>query len=172
MRYRPGLIPFALGAVLLAGTPLGARVGVHLGSAPAQAQQPAQAPARNLAREEANRRLVVDFYERFFNRHDLSAASVLAENYIQHNPLVPDGRQAVVEYFTGFFRDNPKARARIVRSAADGDLVWLHVQSRDDDDDRGTAVVDIFRVANGRIVEHWDVVQPVPDASANDNGVF
>ena len=62
--------------------------------------------------------------------------------------------------------------ARIVRSAADGDLVWLHLNSTQNAQDRGEAIVDIFRVEDGRIVEHWDVIQPVPETSANENTMF
>jgi predicted SnoaL-like aldol condensation-catalyzing enzyme len=132
------------------------------------------AQTRDLAREEANRRLVVEFYERVFTRHDVAeaAATVLTEDYIQHNPRVPSGREPFVKFFTGYFKDNPAARNRIVRSATDGDLVVLHVHSTANETDRGRAIVDIFRVRDGRIVEHWDVIQPVPETSANGNGMF
>jgi len=134
---------------------------------------PAQAQSRDLAREEANRRLVIAFYERVFVRHEVAeAAAVMAETYIQHNPRVPDGREPFVRFFTGFFKDNPKATTRIVRSATDGDLVYLHNHSTAGDGDRGRAVVDIFRVRDGLIVEHWDVIQAVPETSANSNGMF
>lgn len=127
---------------------------------------------RNLATEEANRALVVGFYNRFFNAHDVRAADVVADRYIQHNPNVPDGKAPFVDYFRGYFRDNPGARATIVRSATDGDLVFLHVRFSKGGEDRGQAVVDIFRVAKGKIVEHWDVIQDVPAATANPNGMF
>lgn len=133
----------------------------------------AQANERDVAAEEANRELVVTFYERFFNAHETEeAAEVIAEDYIQHNPDVPDGKEPFVSYFTGFYADNPESQARIVRSAADGDLVWLHVHSTNGEDDAGEAVVDIFRVEDGMIVEHWDVIQAVPAPSANNNTMF
>lgn len=133
----------------------------------------AQQASRDLVLEEANRTLVVDFYNRFFNDHDVAgAAEVVDDSYVQHNPEVPDGKEPFVTFFTGFFNDNPQSRARIVRSATDGDLVWLHVQSTNGADDRGQAVVDIFRVDGGKIVEHWDVIQTVPEASANQNTMF
>lgn len=131
------------------------------------------ASARNLASEEANRSLVLDFYERFFNKHDVAgAATVVADNYKQHNPEVPDGKAPFVEFFAGFFKENPQSKARVVRSSTDGDLVYLHVHSTTDDKDRGQAVVDIFRVQGGKIVEHWDVIQNVPEQAANGNGMF
>lgn len=129
-------------------------------------------PARDLAVEEANRALVLTFYDRFFNQHDLDAAHAVADGYRQHNPHVPDGKAPFVSYFTGYFRNNPQSRARIVRSAADGDLVWLHLHSTNGEADRGRAVIDIFRVEDGKIVEHWDVIQGVPAESANDNTMF
>lgn len=132
----------------------------------------AQMPERDLAREEANRDLVVEFYDRFFNGHDIAAADIVAEDYIQHNPHVPDGKAPFVGYFSDFFQQNPDSRARIVRSAANGDLVYLHIHATNGAEDRGEAVVDIFRVDDGMIVEHWDVIQPVPEEAANENTMF
>lgn len=129
--------------------------------------------SRDLAAEEANRTLVVDFYNRFFNDHDVAGASeIVAPDYRQHNPGVPDGKAPFVEYFSGFFKENPELKAKIVRSATDGDLVWLHVHSTNGADDRGEAVVDVFRVEDGKITEHWDVIQAVPEDAANDNTMF
>lgn len=129
--------------------------------------------ARDLTAEEANRALVIEFYDQFFNRHQVEqAARVVADDYKQHNPDVPDGKAPFVDYFTGYFEDNPQSRARIVRSATDGNLVYLHVHSTTGPQDLGQAVVDIFRVENGIIVEHWDVIQEVPAKAANDNTMF
>lgn len=128
---------------------------------------------RDLAKEEANRKLVVSFYDRVFNDHDLSVAEeVVAEDYIQHNPFVPDGRAPFVDYFKGYFAENPDAKARIVRSAADGDLIWLHIESTNGDKSPPVAIVDIFRVEDGKIAEHWDVIQEVPANPANKNTMF
>ncbi|RYF61095.1 MAG: hypothetical protein EOO27_03430 [Comamonadaceae bacterium] len=122
--------------------------------------------------QEANRALVLEFYDGFFNRHDPAAASVIAENYKQHNPQVPDGKAAFVDLLTANFAKNPNSNATVVRSAVDGDLVYLHVHSTNGPDDSGQAIVDIFRVDNGAIVEHWDVIQPVPQTAANSNTMF
>ncbi|MFK4729768.1 nuclear transport factor 2 family protein [Agromyces mediolanus] len=141
-------------------------------AAPAAAEQ-SSSTGRDLAAEEANRELVVEFYDRFFNEHETEeAAEVVADDYIQHNPGVPDGKEPFVSYFTGFFAENPESRAEIVRSATDGDLVYLHVRSTDRPGELGSAVVDVFRVDDGLIVEHWDVIQEVPAESANDNTMF
>ncbi len=129
--------------------------------------------SRDLAAEEANRALVVEFYDQFFNKHQVEqAARVVADDYIQHNPDVPDGKAPFVGYFAGFFKENPESRARIVRSATADDLVYLHVHSTTGPKDRGQAVMDIFRVDNGMIVEHWDVIQDVPAEAANGNTMF
>ncbi|SEO51449.1 Predicted SnoaL-like aldol condensation-catalyzing enzyme [Nitrosospira multiformis] len=133
----------------------------------------AQTSERDLAVEEANRKLVVKFYNLNFNEHKVEeAVKVMADNYIQHNPKVPDGKAAFVSFFTGFFPKNPEAKSRIIRSAADGDLVWLHVHATNGANDRGQAIIDIFRVKNGKIVEHWDVIQAVPETAANKNTMF
>lgn len=128
---------------------------------------------RDVEAEEANRALVTEFYNQFFNEHETEQSSrVLAEDYIQHNPGVPDGKAPFVDYFAGYFQENPDYQSEIVRSAADGDLVWLHVHSTNGEEDRGESVVDIFRVEQGKIVEHWDVIQSVPEDAANDNTMF
>lgn len=138
----------------------------------ALATGPAQSASRDLAAEEANRELVIAFYNRFFNDHDIGAADVVAEDYIQHNPRLPDGKDTLVSFFTGFFKDNPRWRERIVRSGTDGDLVFLQVHATNGPDDRGQAIMEIFRVKDGKIVEHWDVVQGVPETAANANTMF
>ena len=154
---------------LLKLAPLGALM-VALASSPSFAQD---AAARNLAQEEANRTLVLDFYNNFFNKHQVAEASkVMVDNYRQHNPHVPDGKAPMVGYFTDHFKKNPQAQAKVVRSAVDGDLVYLHVHSTVSPEDRGVAIVDIFRVKDGKIVEHWDVIQPIPEKAANDNTMF
>ncbi|ELQ6171576.1 nuclear transport factor 2 family protein [Cronobacter dublinensis] len=132
----------------------------------------AVASARQSDVEEANRQRVITFYDRFFNQHDTAAADMVADDYRQHNPEVPDGKAPFVNYFSGFFRDNPQSRAKVIRSAADGDLVWLQVHSTNSSHDRGQAVLDIFRVKDGKIVEHWDIIQDVPEKAANANTMF
>lgn len=133
----------------------------------------ALAQTRDLAAEEANRALVLKFYDEVFNKHQVeTGAAVVANEYKQHNPRVPDGKAPFVTYFSKFLKDNPERRSRIVRSTTDGDLVWLHVHTTNGANDRGAAIVDIFRVKDGRIVEHWDVIQPVPETAANNNTMF
>jgi predicted SnoaL-like aldol condensation-catalyzing enzyme len=138
------------------------------GALPALAQA-----TRDIAQEEANRAFVINFYDVVFNKHDLKAAEdMVAEGYIQHNPRFPTGRAAFIEILTKQFQQFPEARSRTVRSTVDGDLVWLHNHSVQQPQDRGRAIVNIFRVAGGKIVEHWDVVEAVPEKAANDNTMF
>lgn len=133
----------------------------------------ARAARRNIAQEEANRALVLEFYDTFFNLHKVDeAAKAVAEDYIQHNPTVPDGKEPFVSYYRDFFKQTPGSAVRIVRSAVDGDIVWLHVHSVNDEKDRGEAVLDVFRVKDGKIVEHWDVIQAVPGTAENENTMF
>src|SRR5215469_4594313 len=120
------------------------------------------------SRAKSNCKLVVEFYQAFFNRHEIEAAErALDPSYIQHNPQLPNGRDALVGFFAGYFRDHPRATSEIIHVAASGDLVWLHVHDMEGPRDRGNGVVDIFRVRDGRIVEHWDVIQEVPRKSSN-----
>jgi predicted SnoaL-like aldol condensation-catalyzing enzyme len=96
----------------------------------------------------------------------------VGDSYIQHNPRVPDGKDASIEALTQGFAARP-AHSSIKRTFLDGDfaIVHHHVRPRDGSSS-GSAVIDIFRFENGMIVEHWDVMQPVPEQSANDNTMF
>lgn len=134
----------------------------------------AQTSAARTPTEAENARIVVAFYDLAFNQHRPTEAARLyiGDRYIQHNPLVPNGAEPFYAYFEGFFRDNPQSRATIHRVIADGDLVALHVHSQETPDDPGRAIVDIFRVENGKIVEHFDVIQAVPATTANGNTMF
>jgi predicted SnoaL-like aldol condensation-catalyzing enzyme len=92
--------------------------------------------------------------------------------YIQHNPLAATGRDAAIAFLEPFFQSHPDASYSIKRIIADGDLVAVHSHARFTAGDRGLAVVDILRVEHCKIAEHWDVAQPVPEKSANSNGMF
>ena len=124
---------------------------------------------------ERNKANVLAFYELAFNQHKLQQAvdQYIGSEYIQHNPGVADGGQAFIDAFAPFLKENPQSRAEVKRVMAEGDLVMLHVFSQANPQDKGEAVVDIFRLdANGKIVEHWDVIQAMPEQSANNNGMF
>jgi predicted SnoaL-like aldol condensation-catalyzing enzyme len=133
------------------------------------------APARaaGTAQEEANKKVVVDFYEKAINQKDFEAASKYFGNrYVQHNPGAADGPEGL-KAFLGFLKEKfPQSRSEIKRVFADGDYVILHVHAVREPGTRGSAIVDIFKLEGGKIVEHWDVVQPIPEKAANSNGMF
>ena len=131
------------------------------------------AVAADAAQLEVNKKHVVEFYEKALNQKDFEAAvPYFGPRYIQHNPGAPDG----IEGFKGFLKflkeKFPQSHSEIKRVLADGDFVILHVHSVREPGTRGRAIVDIFRLENGKIVEHWDVAQEIPDQAANANTMF
>jgi predicted SnoaL-like aldol condensation-catalyzing enzyme len=125
------------------------------------------------AQEEANRQAVFAFYEKGLNQKDADAALAYVGNrYTQHNPNAQDGPEGFRK-FIGFLREKfPNSHSEIKRSFVDGDYVILHVHAVREPGTKGNAIVDIFKLENGKIVEHWDVVQPIPETSANNNTMF
>jgi predicted SnoaL-like aldol condensation-catalyzing enzyme len=92
--------------------------------------------------------------------------------YIQHNPMAQTGRQAAIDFLEPFFAQHPDISYSIKRIIADGNLVAVHSHGVFATGDPGIAVVDILRVERCKVIEHWDVVQPVSAKSANANGMF
>ncbi|OED08201.1 nuclear transport factor 2 family protein [Burkholderia sp. A2] len=125
------------------------------------------------AQQEANRRTVLAFYEKGLNEKDADAAlAYVGDRYVQHNPNAADGRDGFRK-FVAFLRDTyPQSHSEIKRSFVDGDYVILHVHAVRELGTRGSAIMDIFRLEHGKIVEHWDVNQPVPEQAANGNTMF
>ncbi|MDH4108999.1 MAG: nuclear transport factor 2 family protein [Gammaproteobacteria bacterium] len=123
--------------------------------------------------EERNKEIVVAFYNAAINDKDFEKASqYLGDVYIQHNPLAADGPEGLKSFLT-FAKENLSTfKIEIKRVLADGDYVMLHVHAKRDPDDRGSAVMDIFRLENGKVVEHWDVMQPIPETAMNENTMF
>lgn len=125
------------------------------------------------AQEEANRQAVLAFYEKGLNQKDAEAAlKYVGDRYIQHNPNAADGPDGFRK-FIAFLREKaPNARSEIKKSFVDGDFVILHVHSVREPGTRGNAIIDIFRLEHGKIIEHWDAVQPIPETPANANSMF
>jgi predicted SnoaL-like aldol condensation-catalyzing enzyme len=122
---------------------------------------------------EANKKAVQEFYDFAINKKDFeSARKYMGDRYKQHNPLVADGPEGL-KAFIEFLKTNfPDARSEIKRVFADGDYVILHVHSIRPPNMRGRAIIEIFRLENGKVDEHWDVIQEIPEESANPNGMF
>jgi len=122
---------------------------------------------------EGNKKKVAEFYEQAINKKDFDAAAkYLGPRYIQHNPTAPDGAEGL-KGFIGFLKSKfPNSKSEIKRVFAEGDYVILHVHAVREPGTRGRAIIDIFRLENGKIVEHWDVAQDVPEKAANSNGMF
>ena len=149
--YRRTVMPIAMAAVLSIGL--------------AAIAQPSEL--------ENNKRVATEFYDAAINRKDFAAASqYLGSSYRQHNPTAADGAEGLRGFIDFLKMRFPNQRGEIKRVIAEGDLVMLHVHSTRGDDTPGRAIVDIFRIENGKVVEHWDVIQDIPAQAANANGMF
>ena len=123
--------------------------------------------------EKANRRLVERIYAEVLGPVDSGAVDALFDpGYIQHNPGAATGSQGLKEMLDRAKVKYPKCEHRVKRMLVDGDLVAVHVHVIFNPGEEGFAVVDIFRIANGMIAEHWDVMQPITAGSKNNNGRF
>jgi len=132
------------------------------------------APSEPLTTREAAK----GFLAQMFMEGDMGGAyeRYAAADFIQHNPIMGDGVKAHEAYFEAQAKDpqgDPKAWRHVTNMVlVDGDLFALYHEAFRGPDDPGRVFVDIWRVANGKMVEHWDVKQPVPDKSANNNGMW
>ncbi|NOX52342.1 MAG: polyketide cyclase [Gammaproteobacteria bacterium] len=124
---------------------------------------------------EANKQTVIDYFRTALDEKNPDKAAELygGEYYVQHNPLVRDGWDGFRSYIRNYVKLYPDMKVRIVRLIAEGDFVVAHVHTTlSKQDTRGVAAIDIFRLEQGKIVEHWDVIQPIPEESENPNSMF
>lgn len=112
--------------------------------------------------------------DRAINRRDVAGAFAryVHPDYRQHNPTVADGRDAAATALSGFVAAFPALRYDIKQMFQEGDTVAVFAHVTKQPGDRGSAVVDILRFEGDLAIEHWDVIQPVPETAANGNGMF
>jgi len=125
------------------------------------------------ADEQANLDLVLAMFAEVLNPMDSSAVPrFIAPDYIQHNQAVEPGREALMAFLDVIREQTPEAVHDVKRAFVDGDHVTVHYHVRRWPGDLGWAVIDIFRVEDGLIVEHWDVMQDVIEGGPNPNAPF
>jgi predicted SnoaL-like aldol condensation-catalyzing enzyme len=125
--------------------------------------------------EERNKQIAIEFYNAALNEKNWEKTRAMIGNrYVQHNLNAIDGPEGLKAHIEFLKREFPNNRGEIKHALADGDLVALHVHNRRSPELRGNAVVDLFRIENGKVVEHWDVVQAIPDPAKakNSNTMF
>jgi predicted SnoaL-like aldol condensation-catalyzing enzyme len=146
---------FAIGALLIASLP-GQR-----------------ALAADAAQMEQNKKTVTAFYDAVLNKKDFDEASkYLGPRYTQHNPTAKDGPEGL-KGFIAFLKEKfPNNHSEIKQIFADGDYVIVHVHAVREPGTRGNAIFDLFKLENGKVVEHWDTVQPIPETAQNNNTMF
>jgi predicted SnoaL-like aldol condensation-catalyzing enzyme len=138
-----------------------------------RSKKSATAPLSERARLNRNKKLVLTFYANIIGRKDFEAGKkYMAETYKQHSPYAQDGHAGLAA-FVKFFKDNfPNHHYEVKKVIAEGDMVVLHLHGMGGMNPFGEQVVDFFRVKNGKVVEHWDVIQAIPEKSENPNGIF
>jgi predicted SnoaL-like aldol condensation-catalyzing enzyme len=149
-------------------------VAVAAGSSWAQYKTASFSP-KPVSREtmEANKKAALEFYDLAINKKDYEAAlKYIGDDYKQHNPLVGDGKEGFKAFLAMLKKDFPEAHSEVKRVFADGDYVVIHVHSVRIPNTRGRAIFDCYKFENGKIVEHWDAIQDIPEKSANPNGMF
>ena len=123
---------------------------------------------------EMNKKIVLEYTDLAFTQRKPEEAVTKYQGpyYRQHNPSATDGSEAFIGFMEWFMQTYPSFQMELKRIIVEGDLVVTHSHLIRAPGERGLAVVDIFRLENGKIVEHWDVVQEIPETSANNNTMF
>jgi predicted SnoaL-like aldol condensation-catalyzing enzyme len=131
-------------------------------------------PASAGISKKPNAQKAIAFLDMVFNQKKVKEGfdKYVGDKYVQHNPIAADGKDAAVEVLGKALQALPGWNYEVKHAYVDGDYAIIHSHVRMKPEDRGMAVVDIFRFEKGKVVEHWDVVQPVPEKSANNNTMF
>jgi predicted SnoaL-like aldol condensation-catalyzing enzyme len=120
-----------------------------------------------------NKETVVKFYnEALNNKQPDEALKYVGNDYKQHNPMVEDGKDGFRKFINWIRSDHPESHSEIKQVFADGDYVLLNVHMVRHPGERGLAIGEIFRLEDGKIVEHWDRIQPIPETAKNSNTMF
>ncbi|MGC1456917.1 MAG: nuclear transport factor 2 family protein [Steroidobacteraceae bacterium] len=120
-----------------------------------------------------NKKLVLDFYHKLIGEKDYEAArAYMGAEYRQHAPYAADGHGGIAEWLRKFKDSFPQHHYEVKKVIAEGDLVVLHLHGKSGPNPHGESVVDIFRIKDGKVVEHWDVIQPIPETADNANTMF
>jgi predicted SnoaL-like aldol condensation-catalyzing enzyme len=121
----------------------------------------------------ANKQSAIEFYRMAYLGEPARAVELyVGAEHIQHNPLVGDGKQAFIDYFTEMANQYPNKEIEFVRTVAEGNLVALHTHQTWPGNEE-YATMDFFRFdENGKIVEHWDSIQKIPDETKNNNLMY
>ncbi|HTV79165.1 MAG TPA: nuclear transport factor 2 family protein [Steroidobacteraceae bacterium] len=131
------------------------------------------APGARTAEEQRNLEHVLGMFRDVLQPLDADQVDrYISPDYIQHSPMAAPGRESLKAFLRTVRSVSPNSSQRLLRAFADGDHVILHYHVMKDPEDRGFVVMDIFRLANGMIAEHWDCVQDVPAHSPNPISMF
>jgi predicted SnoaL-like aldol condensation-catalyzing enzyme len=131
-------------------------------------------PATAGISKKPNAQKAMAFLDMVFNQKKVKEGfdKYVGDKYIQHNPIAADGKEAAVEVLSKFMQMVPTWSYTFKHAYVDGDIAIVHSLVRAKPEDRGNAVIDIFRFEKGKVVEHWDVIQAIPEKSANNNTMF
>jgi predicted SnoaL-like aldol condensation-catalyzing enzyme len=122
---------------------------------------------------ERNKQIVVDYYQTAFDGEPEKAVELyVGDQYVQHNPMAANGTEAFIGFVKWLRGENPELKLDIKRVVAEGNLVVTHSHLTLKPGEPGQALADFFRVEDGKVVEHWDVIQDIPATSANENSMF
>ncbi len=122
---------------------------------------------------EHNKELVMRFLNEFMIAHKVDVLDdLLGPTYKQHNPGLGHGKAELIKFFQDFWEIHPWPGYYLKRIIAENDLVAIHYHFQPDPDEAGYAIVDIFRIEDGKLAEHWDVCQTMPEKSKNNSPMF